>query len=197
MTHVAKSWSRRQHGCLEELYIPEIQHGSLSALGSISREIRHSSRLSFNIAAMRIFLLPISTTRTFIYCQRLNQQVSKEQTYIDKLTTRATNLWVKWEKYDKGWQKKVTEYGDKIFQRIPYEEWGLKSIPPLSASRKAATLEGMEKTDVTFPPSLIKPQCLEDVLRTLAIERQALHTKRMWWSIVGMPITAPVALIPV
>ena len=145
---------------------------------------------------MRIFLLPISTTRTFIYCQRLNQQISKEQTYIDKLTTRASNLWVKWEKYDKGWQKKVTEYGDKIFQRIPYEEWGLKSIPPLSASRKAAKLETMEKADVTFPPSLIKPQSLEEVLRTLATERQALHTKRMRWSIVGMPITAPVALIP-
>lgn len=146
---------------------------------------------------MRIFLLPISTTRTFIYCQRLNQQALKEQTYIDKLTTRATNLWVKWEKYDKGWQKKVTEYGDKIFQRIPYEEWGLKSIPPLSATREAEKLKRTEKTDVTFPPSLIKPQSVEGVLRTLATERQALHTKRMWWSIVGMPVTAPVALIPV
>lgn len=90
----------------------------------------------------------------------------------------------------------MTVYGDKIFQRIPYEEWGLKTIPPLSASRKAAKLEGMEKIDVAFPPSLIKSRSLEDVLRTLATERQALHTKRLWWSIVGMPITAPVALIP-
>ncbi len=146
---------------------------------------------------MRIFLLPISTRRTFIYCQRLNQQLSNEQTYIDKVTDRASKLWVKWEKYEKGWQKKVTEYGDKVFQRIPYEEWGLKSIPPLSARRRAAELEGMEKVDVTFPSSLVKPESLTDVLRKLATERQALHTKRMWWSIVGMPISAPVALIPV
>ncbi|KAI9871426.1 MAG: hypothetical protein M1830_002926 [Pleopsidium flavum] len=146
---------------------------------------------------MRIFLLPISTRRTFIYCQRLNQQISNEQTYIDKLTDRASKLWVKWEKYEKGWQKKVTVYGDKVFQRIPYEEWGLKSIPPLSARRRAAELEGMGKVDVTFPQTLVKPESLTEVLRKLATERQALHTKRMWWSIVGMPISAPVALIPV
>lgn len=146
---------------------------------------------------MRIVLLPISTRRTFIYCQRLSSPLSNEQTYIDKATTRAANLWVKWEKYEKGWQKKVTEYGNKVLQRIPYEEWGLKSIPPLSARRKAAELEGMKKVDVTFPPSLIRPESLSEVLRKLGTERQALHTKRMWWSIVGMPISAPVALIPV
>ena len=145
---------------------------------------------------MRLFLLPISTRRTLIYCQRLNQQLSNEQTYIDKLTNRATNLWVKWEKHEKGWQKKVTVYGDKIFQRIPYEEWGLKSIPPLSDRRKAEELEGMEKVDVTFPPSLVEPESFKGVLRKLATERQALHKKRMWWSIIGMPISAPVALIP-
>ncbi len=128
--------------------------------------------------------------------QRLSQQALKDQTYLDKITSRVSNTWVKWENKDKGWQKKVTEYGDKIFQRIPYEEWGLKSVPPLSASQEAAKLEGMKKADVTFPPSLIKPQSLEEVLRTLATERQTLHTKRMWWSIVGIPLTAPVALVP-
>ncbi len=145
---------------------------------------------------MRIFLLPISTRRTFIFCERLNQQLSNEQTYIDKLTTRATKLWVKWEKYEKGWQKKVTEYGDKVLQRIPYEEWGLKSIPPLSARKGSAEQQGMGKVDVAFPPSLIKPDSVEEVLRTLATERQALHRKRLYWSIIGMPISAPVALIP-
>lgn len=145
---------------------------------------------------MRIFLLPISTRRTFIFCEHLNQQTSNEITYIDKLTARASQTWVKWEKSEKGWQKKLTAYGNKILQRIPYEEWGLKSIPPLSARRKAAEIRRIEKVDVAYPPSLIEPRSLKEVLRKLATERQALHTKRLWWSVVGMPISAPIALIP-
>ena len=145
---------------------------------------------------MRLFLLPISTKRTLIFCERLNRQLSSEQTYVDKITARASATWVKWEKYEKGWQKKLTEYGNKLFARIPFEEWSLKSIPPLSARRRADELEGKEKVPVAFPRSLIRQEAVSDVMGKLGTERQALHKKMMWWSIVGMPITAPVALIP-
>ena len=146
---------------------------------------------------MRLFLLPISTRRTLIYCQRINEQVTKEQSYIDKITTRASTTWVKWEKYEEGWQKKVTEYGNKLFQRLAYEEWGLKSIPPLNARRKAQALEGHENAHVEFPASIIPRESVLGVMRSLSTERQALHKKWMWGSIIGMPMTAPVALLPV
>ena len=146
---------------------------------------------------MRLFLLPISTRRTLIYCQRINEQLTGEQTYIDKVTTKASTTWVKWEKYEKGWQKKITEYGNKLFQRLPYEEWGLKSIPPLSARQRAQALQGKEKVDVEFPLSNIQQGAVLDVLRKLGTERQALHKKWMWGSIIGMPFTAPFALLPV
>lgn len=146
---------------------------------------------------MRLFLLPISTKRTLIYCQRLNNQLSSELTYVDKVTTRATATWVKWEKAEKGWKKSVTGYGNKLFERIPYEEWGLKSIPPLSARRKDVDLQGKEMVEATYPPSLIKPESVLDTLHTLSTERQALHRKWMWGSILGMPFTIPFGLIPV
>lgn len=146
---------------------------------------------------MRLFLLPISTKRTLIYCERLKQQPPGEQTYVDKVTARASATWVKWEKHEKGWQKTLTQYGNKLFARIPFEEWGLKSIPPLSARRRANELEGKERVQVAFPRPLIKHESVSDVMRRLSTERQALHKKMMLWSIVGMPITAPVALIPV
>ena len=145
---------------------------------------------------MRLFLLPISTKRSLIYCQRLNKILSNELTYADKLTTRANGIWAKWERSDKGWQKSVTSFGDKLFQRIPFEEWGLKSIPPLSARRKDQELQGNNQVEVTFAPSLTKSESVLDTLRNLATERKALHTKWMWGSIAIMPLTIPFGLIP-
>jgi len=148
---------------------------------------------------MRLFLLPISTRRTLIYCQRLNITLSQQQTLLDKATTRAANLWASWEKKDKGWQKKIVELGNQALKRIPYEEWGLKSIPPLSARRKEEDLArfGKDKVEVSFPPTLIQENTVTDVLRKLGTERESLHRSRMIYCFIGMPITAPIALIPV
>ncbi|KAL8789426.1 MAG: hypothetical protein Q9213_001183 [Squamulea squamosa] len=147
---------------------------------------------------MRLFLLPISTRRSLIYCQRLNQQLSSETTYADKITTRASNTWLRLEKGDKGWQKKVTSYGKKLFEKIPHEEWGLKSIPPLSRRRRDEELDGKKQVEVIFPGSIIGEDKVKSALQAFAgDERQAFHTKWMWGSILGMPMSAPVALIPV
>lgn len=147
---------------------------------------------------MRLFLLPISTKRSLIYCQRLNNQLSSETTYVDKLTTRASATWLKWEKAESGWQKKVTAYGNKLFERIPHEEWGLKSVPPLSRRREDEELKGGKEVQVQFPGSFISEEGVMEALKTFAgTERQGFHTKWMWGSIIGMPISAPVALLPV
>lgn len=170
---------------------------------------------------MRLFLLPISTKRSLLYCQRTNKQLKIEQSYaaqitskvskkrihkqlpdkpswIDRLTSKASKTWLSWEKADKGWRKKVTFYGEKLFQRIPYEEWALKSIPPLSASRKTQKLGQVQKTLIVYPQSIITHASAHKMLRSFAAEeRQGFHMKRMLASFLGMPIVAPIALIPV
>ena len=146
---------------------------------------------------MRLFLLPISTRRTLIYAQRLKVTTKEKQSWIEYGTAKANNLWVSWEKKESGWQKKLVDYGNQALKRIPYEEWGLKSIPPLSARRKAEEMSSKEKVEVSFPSTMIPEAEVSKVLRTLATERQSLHKKRMLWSFVAMPFSAPVALIPV
>jgi len=146
---------------------------------------------------MRLFLLPISTRRTLIYCERLHVLTAKDQGYLDKATTKASALWASWEQKDSGWQKKVVEYGSQALKRIPYEEWGLKSIPPLSTRRKEEELSGAEKVEVHFPSNLIPEATVMTVLKTLGTERQQLHKTRIIGSVVGMPIVAPFALVPV
>jgi hypothetical protein len=145
---------------------------------------------------MRLFLLPISTRRTLIYSQQLNLLTSAEQSWLDKGTTKAANLWAGWEKKDSGWQKKAVEYGNQALKRIPYEEWGLKSIPPLSKRKERKNIPGSGKVEVLFPSTLIPEATVLELLRKLGAERQPLHKSKMIYSFIGMPISAPFALVP-
>ncbi|KKY28290.1 hypothetical protein UCRPC4_g00636 [Phaeomoniella chlamydospora] len=146
---------------------------------------------------MRLYLLPISTRRALIYCQRLNKQTAAQTGYADKISTKATETWAKWEASTGGWQKKTTEYGNKALQRIPFEEWGLKSIPPLNARRKAEDMKGPGTIEVVYPGNVIKEQDVNVLVRRLGTERQSLHLKKAWWSVAACPLTIPVGLIPV
>ncbi|KAI1104122.1 mitochondrial K+-H+ exchange-related-domain-containing protein [Jackrogersella minutella] len=145
---------------------------------------------------MRFFLLPISTKRTLLYCQKLQVLPTSRQTIVDKATVRAAKLWAGWEKKDSGWQKKVVVYGNNLLKRIPYEEWGLKSVPPLSTRRREEEILGKDKNHLIYPESLIPTTKAVNVLRTLGTEREALHRSRLIWCFIGMPISAPVALVP-
>ncbi|KAK8172843.1 mitochondrial K+-H+ exchange-related-domain-containing protein [Phyllosticta citrichinensis] len=154
---------------------------------------------------MRLFLLPISTRRALIYCERPGVATPGHQvSLLDKATNKANQTWANWEKPDNdapwyrgGWKRSLTLHGNKVLRRIPYQEWGLKTIPALSGGRRQAELDGTDKVEVTFPGLFLKHDRVFPLLRQLATERQSLHRKRFWWSIVGMPISAPFALIPI
>ncbi|KAL8837234.1 MAG: hypothetical protein Q9170_002607 [Blastenia crenularia] len=107
-------------------------------------------------------------------------------------------MWLKWEKGEKGWQKRVTAYGNRLFAKIPHEEWGLKSIPPLSKRREDQELLGKKDVTVVYPRSVISEEGVQEALKKYGgDERQGFHSKWLWGSIIGMPISAPVALVPV
>ena len=146
---------------------------------------------------MRLFLLPVSTQRTLLYCERGHQKVGSQRSAVDRITTEANEIWAKWERQEKGWKKTVTHYGNHALRRIPFEEWGLKSIPSLKAQRRLDKSSETKKVDVLFPGNAIKAEKIRSILRKIATERQDLHRKKMWWSLVAAPLTAPIALIPV
>ena len=149
---------------------------------------------------MRIFLLPVSTKRTLIYCERLPQPApgsGAKQPLSERIIHRASATWAQWEKAEKGWQKQVTVYGNRLFSRVPYEECGLKSFPPATKKRLEEIDRGEHKFECLYPGEFMKGRNIMDVLKRLATERQALHRRRMWWSIGLMPVSAPFTLVPV
>ncbi|KXS96712.1 hypothetical protein AC578_148 [Pseudocercospora eumusae] len=147
---------------------------------------------------MRLFLLPVSTRRTLIYCERVQEHVSGSKPPLqERIINKASTTWAAWEKAEKGWQKKLTVYGNQVFKRIPFEEWGLKTIPPATKKRLEDVDNGKLKVDCYFPGAFLKESRVLALLQRLATERQALHRKRMWQCILWAPVTIPFALVPV
>lgn len=149
---------------------------------------------------MRLFLLPISTRRTLIYCERVQESLAPgtKPPISERVINKASTTWANWEKAEKGWQKTLTGYGNQLFKRIPYEEWGLKSLPPATKKKLQEVDEGKYgRFECLYPGSFIRGRDVGGALRTLAMERQAFHKRRMWTCLAWAPLTAPVALIPV
>ena len=149
---------------------------------------------------MRLFLLPISTRRTLIYCERLQPTLAPGQKppILDRVLNKTSETWTKWESAEKGWQKQVTNYGNQLFRRIPFEEWGLKTLPPLTKTREKEMIEtGRLRFDVLFPGKFLKEGRVLGMLDTLAKERQGLHKNKLWQSVALMPVTIPFAIVPV
>lgn len=145
---------------------------------------------------MRVFLLPISTRQALIYCQRLTQKPAAQATIVDRITRKATDTWAKWEKAEKGWQKTVVEYGNKGLQRIPYQEWGLKSFPASNPQLQAEQVTDNKKFDLVYPKNIMLEEDATKMAGRLARDRKTLHWNRFIGSMVAMPFTAPFALIP-
>lgn len=162
---------------------------------------------------MRLFLLPISARRTLIYCDiahgskivksisalKPDQEQIQPQSLLQKATDKASTTWSGWEKADGGWKKTLTSYGNAFLRRIPYQEWGLKSLPPWSTKlgQTYDLAESLTPVDVIFPGGYLRKANVVSILKTLATERQELHRKRMIYSAIGAPLTLPFALIPV
>ncbi|CAK7269290.1 hypothetical protein SEPCBS119000_003493 [Sporothrix epigloea] len=87
---------------------------------------------------MRLFLLPISTRRTLLYCERLGETPAQQLSLVEKAQHRAAKMWSDWEKKPPGsLQHRIVSSGNAGLRRIAFEEWGLKSVPPLSTRRRA------------------------------------------------------------
>ncbi|EXJ95132.1 hypothetical protein A1O1_00251 [Capronia coronata CBS 617.96] len=146
---------------------------------------------------MRIFVLPLTTRQALIYCQRAEQNVTGKSSIADRVTSKAAQIWAGWEAADKGWKKQIVKYGNQGLQRIPYQEWALKSFPPSNPKLQAEEMAAGKKYDVIYPGNVMRKDDVPKVMGRLARERKQLHWNRFVGSMIAMPFTIPFALVPI
>ncbi|KAK9347776.1 mitochondrial K+-H+ exchange-related-domain-containing protein [Lipomyces starkeyi] len=163
---------------------------------------------------MRIIILPLSTSSRLIITQRTASHPLPPR-LDDRLAQRAHIIWSKWENSTTWWKIKVTKWGNAAMDRISYDEWSLKGVPRppvgLFASRPKKwwefwkrsddlrdreVLMGTKRVPLLYPPHLIKEHDAVESVRQLAEKGLPYHFKYMLLSLVGAPLTLPVALIP-
>ncbi|KAK6333279.1 hypothetical protein TWF718_011099 [Orbilia javanica] len=143
---------------------------------------------------MRLFLIPLTPRRAFVYGHHVAQETTKRRSLLDRAITKSSDIWLKWEKYEKGWQKQLTVHGNRLLRRIPYQEWSLKSI---SALPRNIPDNERQKIPVTYPPSVMTPGEIPKLLHRLGTEKAGMHRRLLIWCLVGLPISAPFGLVPI
>ncbi|KAH7914286.1 mitochondrial K+-H+ exchange-related-domain-containing protein [Hygrophoropsis aurantiaca] len=135
-------------------------------------------------------------------------------------STKAADVWAGFGKAPEGsWQLRTYEYGERLVDRIDFEELVLKAIDPSlgpTVVSSAATdmkhdkihiIENQRETiPLIYPPSIYNafPTALSDAshpclehLRTLLKTREPRHRKGFWTWLTIAPLTAPFMIIPV
>jgi hypothetical protein len=187
--------------------------------------IRHSST-SHEKELAKIFVFPITRDRSFLYFkynEKLLNNNSLLVKYENKVVQGATKLWIKMRASEKSLNKNIVKNVTKFLDQIPWSEDSLRSIPSKSALlRQVSRYEGkpeesQEKqvdeitlksaydvTDETlvgipvlYPSKLMTVETLSKEIGELHTQAVSYHKRQMLLTGLGIPVTLPIALVPV
>ncbi|CAL1712492.1 unnamed protein product [Somion occarium] len=163
--------------------------------------------------SMRIIALPLTratrapngthTHLTYYHFVTPKPKDEKRQGWANWATSKATDLWAGFGKAPEGsWKRKTFLYGERIVDRIDFEELALKSINPSLAPRIFRQSEAKSSKEPVMPTiPLIYPGtvCSSPMahFRSLLEKRTPRHRKGFFMWMFIAPLTAPFMLIPV
>ncbi|KAF8879888.1 mitochondrial K+-H+ exchange-related-domain-containing protein [Gymnopilus junonius] len=164
------------------------------------------------LRTMRIVAVPL--TRPSRRIQYLNNGQLSRYTYyqiqlppkklpasgvVNWATQKAADIWAGFGKAQGGWKLKTHQIGEKLIDRIEFEELELKKFDP----SLAPSLKQLEKSPLPlkfpllYPPSILSPTTALSDLRDLVELRIPRHRKGFFLWIFLSPFTAPFMLIPI
>ncbi|GAA5997600.1 Mrx19p [Rhodotorula paludigena] len=136
----------------------------------------------------------------------------KTRQYLNRAIGKAADLWAGLGKADGGWKRKTYDLGERMMDRIEYEEWALKAIDPALApkllssrssssdlpSKPAQGGQPEKEVELLYPPSLLQDeQALVAALKEQLDHREPHHRSAMWRCLLLSPLTWPFAIIPI
>ncbi|TFL01426.1 mitochondrial K+-H+ exchange-related-domain-containing protein [Pterulicium gracile] len=121
---------------------------------------------------------------------------------------KATTTWAGFGKAKTGsWKLRLYQWGEKIVDRIEFEELALKSLDPslgpsilhpdISGKRVSEKAEAVDTIPLYYPPSILSPSSCLEHLDVLLRHRTPRHRRGFWFWFSIAPFTAPFALLPI
>jgi len=128
-----------------------------------------------------------------------------EEGIVKWATNKVADMWVGFGKEKSGWKSRVYQVGERMMDRVEFEELALKnidlSISPSLAQFRSSPISENNKVPLTmslvFPPSLISPSEVLSELRAHVEHRIPQHRNGFYLWMLIAPLTAPLKLIPI
>ncbi|KAI0769812.1 mitochondrial K+-H+ exchange-related-domain-containing protein [Fomes fomentarius] len=161
--------------------------------------------------SMRIIALPLTPHR------QVNGKPVEHLTYYHFVTppdSKNPNSWAKWAvakasdlwaglgKAPEGtWKRRSFLYGERLIDRLEFEELALKSLDPSVGPRLSNIVPHSSKTQEISPIPLVYPPSVCEspipLLKSLVQQRTPRHKKGFWFWLTVSPLTAPFAIVPI
>lgn len=125
-----------------------------------------------------------------------------------RIVAQASRAWSNLGRTDSrslfDWKRRVFLLGERIMDKIEYEEWALKgidqalgpSIRRLVMSHQRSPHAEPNRLSLLYPPSLVSPTSVIESIRRMVSHRQPLHSWQILYSTVGIVVSSPLFLIP-
>lgn len=224
--HLEKNGASRGHTSLSPWYPHDGQIRYLASEQKLDSAVESTKTLKpiFDPESLYIVSIPITTHRSYIFCNHKltfldsSQKVPLYVRAEAKITGLARKGWDKLKASNVTINKKVVVLANKLLNTIPYDESCLQSFP----AKKVMVREINEEHLKEMPKTLVTGDMSEknvsvDQLKpipfyhprfqeALAILSQmhkcrdlysSYHRKWAIWCAIGVPISLPLALIPV
>ncbi|KAF9523426.1 mitochondrial K+-H+ exchange-related-domain-containing protein [Crepidotus variabilis] len=138
-----------------------------------------------------------------------------EEGIVQFASVKASQTWAGFGRAEGGWKLKTYQMGEKLRDRLDFEELALGSIDPAlgpsitsiatgsktGSTKNGAILKSGEKVDIKipllYPPSILSPSSALSSLHASTTLRIPQHRRGFWIWMVIAPFTAPFMVIPV
>lgn len=161
---------------------------------------------------MLLYAIPLTNKRCFIYCKHTNEIFVNGALPLEhKLINKFLTVWNKFRASQVSVNRKIVAFLQRHIDEIPYMETSLLSIPSQKNMRRFRTdtqeyitdaqTEGLDASQLDhfnfyYPDKLTDPvKILDDLKPEITLQYES-HKKLIYRDILLMPLTIPVALVP-
>ncbi|KAH9480812.1 hypothetical protein JR316_0007413 [Psilocybe cubensis] len=127
-----------------------------------------------------------------------------EEGVTNWVSKKAADIWAGFGKAKGGWKLKTFQLGEKMVDRLEFEELALKSFDPsmgpsITQLKRSPVLDKKKPTIIPliYPPSQLTPSAALSELSAYTGHRMPRHRRGFFFWMAVAPLTAPFMLIPI